>query len=328
MKDNESILDTALKKAESEKNNIRQNLDSVSRDLNVERRNHNTFKRTSQSRWTSQPAVKDLAREFNTYGKRKWKLWEIDQAREQLMYKATKNYQDEYYTHVNIASTIDMRRGLNLYGYDNMVKIERGKRKRVKCLLPSTSSIPKAMTCAEKIMTETVPWELVDGSKENINGGFSFDIEKLFIHLIKSYGLEEKSKNGEVEIAITIDGAKLDSKVAHVSFGFKLTDKDYVCPIAEKNIFYELKNLQSDKWCYPVKTIFEKDNQETYEEHFENEFSFVRRVRAIGIPALGWKPFKIGEPQDTKDHQITLFRGGAAKLKTRFCHRGRKRDSL
>jgi hypothetical protein len=98
------------------------------------------------------------------------------------------------------------------------------------------------MECAEEITTETVQWELVAGSNGNINGGFAFDIEKLRIHLIKSYGLEEKSKNGEVEIAITIDGAKLDSKVAHVAhvaFGFKLTDKDSVCPIAEQNIFYE-----------------------------------------------------------------------------------------
>jgi hypothetical protein len=87
-------------------------------------------------------------------------------------------------------------------------------------------------------MTETVPWELVASSNGNINGGFSFDIEKRCIHLIKSYGMEDKAKNGEVEIAITIDGAKLDSKVAHVSFGFKLTDKDSVCPIAEQNIFY------------------------------------------------------------------------------------------
>jgi hypothetical protein len=242
------------------------------------------------------------------------------------MYKATKTYQDDYYTHVNIASTIDMGRGLNLSGYENMVKIERGKRKRVKCLLPAASSIQKAMKCAEEIMTETVPWELVPGSNGNINYGFSFYIEKLFIHLIKSYGLEEKAKNGEVEITITIDGAKLDSKVAHVSFGFKLTNKDYVCPIAEQNMFYELKNLQSDKWCYPVKTIFEKDNQETYEEHFDNEFYFVRRVHALGIPTLGWKPFKIGEPQDMKAHQITVYRGGAAKRKTRFFHCCSKRS--
>jgi hypothetical protein len=88
--------------------------------------------------------MKDLAREFNTYGKRTWsqfvsELWQINQAREQIMYKVTKTYQDEYYTHVNIASTIDMGRGLNLSGYENMVKIERGKRKRAKCLLLSAS---------------------------------------------------------------------------------------------------------------------------------------------------------------------------------------------
>jgi hypothetical protein len=130
------------------------------------------------------------------------------------------------------------------------------------------------MKCTEEIMTETVSWELVADSNGNINCGFSFDIEKLFIHLIKSYGLEEKAKNGEIEMAIKIDGAKLDSKVFHVSLGFNLTEKDSVCPIAEQNMFYELKNLQSDKWCYPVKTIFEKHNQEMYEEHFDSEFFF------------------------------------------------------
>jgi chromosome segregation ATPase len=67
MKANASNLDTALKKAEIEKNHIRQKLDSVSRDLNAEQQNHNTLLKTSQSQWEPQPAVKYLAREFNTY---------------------------------------------------------------------------------------------------------------------------------------------------------------------------------------------------------------------------------------------------------------------
>jgi hypothetical protein len=46
MKVNASNLDTALKKADIEKHNIRQRLDSVSRDLNAELQNHNTFKKT------------------------------------------------------------------------------------------------------------------------------------------------------------------------------------------------------------------------------------------------------------------------------------------
>jgi hypothetical protein len=78
--------------------------------------------------------------------------------------QSNKTYQDEYYTHVNIASTIDMGRKLNLSRYENMVKIERGKRKRLKCLVPSASSIQRTMKCAKEIMTETVPWELVSSS--------------------------------------------------------------------------------------------------------------------------------------------------------------------
>jgi hypothetical protein len=50
MKVNASNLDTALKKAEIENNNIRQKLDYVSLDLNAERRNHSTLKNTTQAR--------------------------------------------------------------------------------------------------------------------------------------------------------------------------------------------------------------------------------------------------------------------------------------
>jgi hypothetical protein len=96
------------------------------------------------------------------------------------------------------------------------------------------------MKHVEEIMTETVPWELVAGLNGKINGGFEFDIEKLFIHLIKLYGLEEKAKRGEVEKAITIDRVELDSKVANVYFGFKLPNKDSVCSIREQHLFMKL----------------------------------------------------------------------------------------
>jgi hypothetical protein len=140
------------------------------------------------------------------------------------------------------------------------------------------------MKCAKEIMTESVMWYLVDGCNGQINSGFAFGIEKLIIHLVKKYVLEKKAKIGKVEIVIKIDGGKLDSKVAHVSCGFKLTDKASLCPIENKDIYYQLRTLQSDTWCFLVKTIFEKDNQETYEIFFNTEFAFVRRIRAVGIP--------------------------------------------
>jgi hypothetical protein len=74
-------------------------------------------------------------------------------------------------------------------------------------------------------MALKVPWKIIQGSKGQIHDGFSFDMKALFIHLMTSFGLEGKVKQGELEMAITIDGAKLDAKINHVVWGFKLTDK-------------------------------------------------------------------------------------------------------
>jgi hypothetical protein len=68
---------------------------------------------------------------------------------------------------------------------------------------------------------------------------------------VKSFGLEGKARQDELEMAITIDGAKLDAKINHVTWGFKLTDKDSRCPITGMLIYSELKNMQSDSWSFP-----------------------------------------------------------------------------
>jgi hypothetical protein len=60
--------------------------------------------------------------------------------------------------------------------------------------------------------------------------------------------MEEKAKRGEVEIAIKIDGEKIDSKVSHVYFGLKLIPTRIMFVQSWSNMcFYEMKNLQSDK---------------------------------------------------------------------------------
>jgi hypothetical protein len=41
-------------------------------------------------------------------------------------------------------------------------------------------------------------------------------------------------------MAISVDGAKLDAKVNHVTWGFKLTDKYSRCPITGMLIYSEL----------------------------------------------------------------------------------------
>jgi hypothetical protein len=46
------------------------------------------------------------------------------------------------------------------------------------------------MDVAEKMMTTKVPWKIVQGSNGHIYVGFEFDTKSLFIHLVRSFGLE------------------------------------------------------------------------------------------------------------------------------------------
>jgi hypothetical protein len=51
-----------------------------------------------------------------------------------------------------------------------------------------------------------------------------------------------------------------------------------------------------------------------------NIFEFGQDLRDDGIPELGWKPFRVSEPQDMKSSQLCMNRGGAAKQIPYFCH--------
>jgi hypothetical protein len=234
------------------------------------------------------------------------------------MTKAKLVYQNETYTYVAIACAIDSGRRCSLLGYHNLVNVERDKNKLQNCLLRSSSTICNTMNVAKKTMTTKVPWKIVQGSKGQIHGGFEFDTRTLFIHLVRSFGLEEQAKRGELEMAITIDGAKIDAKINHVTWGLNLTDINSRCPIRGKLIYSALKTMQSDEWEFPGKSVFEDDKKETYETTFCDQFDFVREVRNYGIQELVWLSCNIAEPQDMKAQQITLDRGGEAKRKTNF----------
>jgi hypothetical protein len=264
-----------------------------------------------QHRYTGQETMSELVSEYNTYGKRKWSqittaIWDVPQVQKVLMKKAKSKYQQESYSCVKIACAIYSGRGCNLSGYQNIVNVERGKHKQRQRLLRSRSTIRNTMEVSEEMMALKVPWKIIQGSKGHIHDGFSFDTKALFIHLVKSFGLEGKAKQDELEMAITIDCVKLDAKINHVTWGFKLTDKDSRCPITVMLIYSELKNMQSDSWRFPGTTFFEDDNSKTYEQSFCDKSGFVRLLKTEGIPELGWIPCKVADPSDMNAHQIVV----------------------
>jgi hypothetical protein len=67
-------------------------------------------------------------------------------------------------------------------------------------------------------------------------------------------------KNGTVTIAITIEGAKLEGKLCHITIGLNIFNVDAADQNMGKNA---LRSMQSVQWCFPVMTIVAKDNKST-----------------------------------------------------------------
>jgi hypothetical protein len=141
--------------------------------------------------------------------------------------------------------------------------------------------------------------------------------------LVHHFSLSEEVATRREELALTVDGALLDETAGHVTIGFKVCDKDSICPIMKLLIFNEDKersNLQLGKFCFPDEMLLTKDNKETYNKYLHDIFNDVELLSDEGMPELSWLPFDIPEPQDMKSFQLCLGRGGACKVNTYPCH--------
>jgi hypothetical protein len=160
-----------------------------------------------------------------------------------------------------------------------------------------------------------------------------FDMRALFAYLVKDFGLEEEAHIRNVEISITVDGAKLDPNTHQVTIGFKICDKMARDPVSGKFLFsndegvsddQHLDNMQSGAWCFLILAVVAKDNKQTYDKFLRPIFEFGKELRHHGFDdkGEGWLPFNVSEPQDMKSNWLCLQRGGPAKGPgiTHFCH--------
>jgi hypothetical protein len=104
-----------------------------------------------------------------------------------------------------------------------------------------SSSVKKEHRAIEKEMVREINFEFINDKINNkVVDSVRFDVKQLFRYLVTHFGLAEKAKTGTVKFAITCDGAPLDNLTGHLMIGFKIVDKDTVCPIIGKNIFHQL----------------------------------------------------------------------------------------
>jgi hypothetical protein len=161
--------------------------------------------------------------------------------------------------------------------------------------------------------------------------GVRFDMGALFECLIESSGLSEDAKHRNVEIAATVDDARLDDNCQHITIGFKFCDKLAKYPVTGKYIFANedgekddehIDNLQSGAWCFPALSFLATESMGTYEKYIRPIYEYCEELGTVGVPKNRWKPFLVSEPQDMKSNWLCLKRGGPAKSPgiKHFCH--------
>jgi hypothetical protein len=140
-----------------------------------------------------------------------------------------------------------MNHGLNLGGIEAIRNME-GTKKGAMGLVLSSGTGNDVHRAVEREMHTKVAFKLIGERHDNMcTDGVQLNVKELLIYLIKHFGLEEKARASGCEIAITVDGAKLDEYCIHVTCGFKMTDKDARDPLTG-SLF--LPTIQSSKKCF------------------------------------------------------------------------------
>jgi hypothetical protein len=260
-----------------------------------------------------------------------WELFSLSYICNHLIDETITHIRDNVYTPTSLAYITDMHHGLNLTGIYNMREIEYANKHAIK-LLWSSSQVKRVQRQAEIHMQEVIYFTVIKETHQETNvDGVRFDTWALFEYLITSFGLSEDACNRNVEISITVDGAKIDANSGHVTIVFKICDKNAKYHVTVKYIYTHLDgfkdddhldNLQSGAWCFPILSILEKDNKGMYKKYLRPIIEYCEELITVGVPALGWKPFLVSEPQDMKSCWLCLHRGGAANSPSvkHFCH--------
>jgi hypothetical protein len=185
-------------------------------------------------------------------------------------------------TKTSWAYTVDKFRGLNLSGINNARRLIWG-----------SGSVKGIHLQIQRDMHEEIHFEVIrDQDGESVIDGTKFDMRALFAYLAKAFGLEEEANIRNVEMLITVDGAKLDPNAHHVTIGFKICDKMARDPVSGKFLFsndegvsdaHHLDNIQSGAWCFPIMDVVAKENKQTYDKYLRQIFEFGKELRQHGF---------------------------------------------
>jgi hypothetical protein len=216
-------------------------------------------------------------------GNGKWKeigkqLFHLQVLKHHLLLHAVTHIKQNLYTTRSLARVMDLHNGFKLCRLDHLRLVEPAYL-RDERMMWSSSCVKKEHRAIEKEMVREINFEVINNKLNNkVVDGVRFDVKQLSCYLVTHFGLADKAKTGTVESAITCDGSPLHDLTGHLAIGFKIVDKDAVCPISGKNIFHQLGNMQADKWCFPILMILAKDDKATYNKYLREFFKCCEEI--------------------------------------------------
>jgi hypothetical protein len=225
-----------------------------------------------------------------------------------------------------LAQSVDMNYGLNLAVLE-VVRVMEGLGKNGQGMFWSSSSIKEVHRAVEEVMMKEMDFTIITARHNDIwIDGVEIDVKKLLIYLVNRYGLSKKARTVGIEVTITVDSAKLDEYCYHTTSVWKFTNISNGDPLIVNNtdpdnrLMLRIETIQSERCCFPIITMIAKDNKMTYDKLLRYIFVFCQEIRENGIHELGWLPFRVAKPQDTKSIQLCMVRGCVAKQIPYFCH--------
>jgi hypothetical protein len=106
-------------------------------------------------------------------------------------------------------------------------------------------------------------------------------IEKFLCILLDGFHLTDLALlDGDVEIAIMLDGAKLSRNLLHVTAGIKIVDKRACNPMTVAPALFVAsdgstnQSVQSREFCFPIKILLVPDSKDLYKNEFAEFFKY------------------------------------------------------
>ena len=251
-------------------------------------------------------------------------------ARSGMMTIARTHLRENVFNPQNILKAMDLAGGTcNLAAYTVIRSVELAAndpycmRAKKHSILPHEYNIRQASKLVHKFCDIIIPMQhYVSENGECVEFCDIVDVVKKLCH---AFGLSKVAKQRAIDLALTLDGSNLTSKLSFVMAGIKLIDLAVKNPQTGK---YELDPsfeedycVQSRKWCFPAKICMGKETKKMYQEEFKSLFDTFIEASEEGQDVFeGWKPINFSNPADMAAIQKVLGIGGAAKVYKFFCH--------